>query len=406
MKKRICSKCQFTGTENLFCKGSNICRECNKKYQKQQRLEKGDKLNAKRRAEYGKTKEQKVEERNIKLISDRKCNTCFNIQSFDCFVGGRRKCKACQSIEAAAIQKNNKNKLPNFNLCDSTFTEKQDNSNILKTCKTCLQDKTYSEFHARKHKLGLWHYTPSCIGCTRNNRRQNYVKKTGRTSKIKPGKSFKTFGDTKICTGKISCNISKNIDEFYSIKKEDGRIYYTPNCKRCRIDSEEDNRGIYKIKNKEKINKTRTARAKARRLTDFNFKLKSNVSSLIRHYLKNNGSSKNGKSCIKYLDYTIIDMIIYIQSLFSHPDNLTPDGKVWMNCDNNGAYNLYTWDDDDPTTWTWQLDHIIPQSDLPYTSMEDDNFKKCWSLENLRPYSAKQNVLDGANRTRHTKGIK
>lgn len=27
--------------------------------------------------------------------------------------------------------------------------------------------------------------------------------------------------------------------------------------------------------------------------------------------------------------------------------------------------------------------------------MEDENFKKCWALSNLRPLSAKQNVLDG-----------
>jgi hypothetical protein len=46
-------------------------------------------------------------------------------------------------------------------------------------------------------------------------------------------------------------------------------------------------------------------------------------------------------------------------------------------------------------------DHIIPQSKLQYTSMKDENFKKCWSLENLRPLSAKQNVIDGATRIRH-----
>jgi len=27
--------------------------------------------------------------------------------------------------------------------------------------------------------------------------------------------------------------------------------------------------------------------------------------------------------------------------------------------------------------------------------MEDENFKKCWALENLCPLSAKQNLLDG-----------
>ena len=46
---------------------------------------------------------------------------------------------------------------------------------------------------------------------------------------------------------------------------------------------------------------------------------------------------------------------------------------------------------------------LIPQSDLPYTSMEDTNFKKCWALENLRPYPAKQNYLDGVYRVRHKK---
>ena len=74
-----------------------------------------------------------------------------------------------------------------------------------------------------------------------------------------------------------------------------------------------------------------------------------------------------------------------------------------MNWSNNGVFNSKTWDDNDPTTWTWQLDHIIPQSDLPYTSMEDENFKKCWALNNLRPLSAKINCIDGATRRRHKK---
>jgi hypothetical protein len=35
--------------------------------------------------------------------------------------------------------------------------------------------------------------------------------------------------------------------------------------------------------------------------------------------------------------------------------------------------------------------------------MDDENFKKCWALENLRPYSAKQNIIDGVTRVRHKK---
>jgi hypothetical protein len=65
-----------------------------------------------------------------------------------------------------------------------------------------------------------------------------------------------------------------------------------------------------------------------------------------------------------------------------------------MTWNTHGIYNSKTWDDNDVSTWRWQIDHIIPQSILPYTSIEDNNFKKCWALENLRPYSAKQNILD------------
>jgi hypothetical protein len=52
---------------------------------------------------------------------------------------------------------------------------------------------------------------------------------------------------------------------------------------------------------------------------------------------------------------------------------------------------------------TWNLDHIVPRSDLPYASMTEDNFKKCWALSNMRPYSAKQNMIDGTTRARHAK---
>lgn len=70
-----------------------------------------------------------------------------------------------------------------------------------------------------------------------------------------------------------------------------------------------------------------------------------------------------------------------------------------------GKYDAKLWKDDDKSTWTWNIDHIIPQSDLPYTSMKDENFKICWSLNNLRPYSAKQNIEEGAKKIRHKKKL-
>lgn len=136
---------------------------------------------------------------------------------------------------------------------------------------------------------------------------------------------------------------------------------------------------------------------KIRKKNDPIFKFRNNISIQIIAALKRHSATKNHDSCIKWLnaieDNYLIKLIEHIENLF----------EPWMNWSNHGKYNAKTWDDSEPSTWTWNLDHIIPQSDLPYTSMEDENFKKCWAIENLRPLSSKQNLLDGVNRTRHTK---
>lgn len=130
------------------------------------------------------------------------------------------------------------------------------------------------------------------------------------------------------------------------------------------------------------------ARAKKQRAKN---PLRYAVSSAIKQALNENSSSKKGKSCFNYLPYTTQELRNYIGELF----------EPWMNWNNYGKYLAKEWDDENLSTWTWSLDHIIPQSDLPYTSMDDENFKRCWALENLRPLPAKQNVIEGTRRTRH-----
>lgn len=121
------------------------------------------------------------------------------------------------------------------------------------------------------------------------------------------------------------------------------------------------------------------------------YKLRSNISHSVYFHLRKLNSSKNGSSISKYLPYTIKELKQHLESQF----------EPWMNWNNWGVYRPEKWDDNDTSTWVWQIDHIIPCSTLPYISMEDENFKKCWDLSNLRPYSAKQNILDGRTRVRH-----
>jgi hypothetical protein len=125
---------------------------------------------------------------------------------------------------------------------------------------------------------------------------------------------------------------------------------------------------------------------------DLSFKIRQSISKTIKKYLKINGFSKTKSSFLKNLPYSIDELKVHLEKQF----------EPWMSWDNWGSYRKDAWDDSDIKTWRWQIDHIIPQSDLPYSSMEEENFKKCWELANLRPLNAKQNLLDGIYKTRHS----
>lgn len=164
---------------------------------------------------------------------------------------------------------------------------------------------------------------------------------------------------------------------------------------KTRRDSNKINKALwakqYNIVSRNKIAKYRKKYRKERYRNDPHFRLNQLVSTAIRETLQLFGSSKNGESKSKYLSYSIKELKEHLEAQF----------EPWMSWENHGICNVKTWDDDDPNTWVWNIDHIIPKADLPHTSMMDDNFKKCWALENLRPFSAKQNILDGASRIRH-----
>lgn len=111
------------------------------------------------------------------------------------------------------------------------------------------------------------------------------------------------------------------------------------------------------------------AKTRMRKLRENNpsFKISSNVSRAIRNRLTNNGHYKKCRT-FEALPYTPQQLKEHLESQFNEN----------MNWDNYGSY--------------WHIDHVYPQSLLPYESLEDDNFKKCWELNNLRPLEAIENI--------------
>ena len=141
----------------------------------------------------------------------------------------------------------------------------------------------------------------------------------------------------------------------------------------------------YAKNNKRKVLDSQNKSKRNRRRKDPVYRFRQNISRYILFALRSQRSSKNQCSILEFFPSTLKETWNHIESQF----------EWWMTRENQGRYIAAEWDDNDPATWKWQLDHIISQFNLPYTSMEDENFKKCWALSNLRPLSAKQNVLDG-----------
>lgn len=98
------------------------------------------------------------------------------------------------------------------------------------------------------------------------------------------------------------------------------------------------------------------------------FRINDSISSLVYISLKKN---KGGKTWQKILGFSMIDLVAHLEK------NFTPE----MNWQNYGSY--------------WHIDHKIPISWFKFTSVKDDEFKKCWALENLQPLEASLNIKKG-----------
>lgn len=142
----------------------------------------------------------------------------------------------------------------------------------------------------------------------------------------------------------------------------------------------------YRDKNKKFLNESKRIYIKTKKINDPSFKIKLYFSSKIHNAL--NGTNKDIIFIEQHLPYTIQELKEYLESKF----------EDWMTWKNWGKYNKNTWKDNDQSTWVWNIDHIIPQSKLKYDSLEHENFKICWGIANLRPYNAKQNLIDGDRR--------
>jgi hypothetical protein len=125
----------------------------------------------------------------------------------------------------------------------------------------------------------------------------------------------------------------------------------------------------YREKNIDKIRKIKRDYERTRKANDPLYKLIANFRTAIYQVLKENNINKNGHY-FEILGYTPYDLIEHIESKFT-------EGMTW---ENYGEFHI---------------DHIIPISSFNIQEIGDNEFMKCWSLENLQPMWGEDNIRKG-----------
>lgn len=101
------------------------------------------------------------------------------------------------------------------------------------------------------------------------------------------------------------------------------------------------------------------------------WRISSTISIRINKTLKREGISKRKRHWENLVGYTKEDLKVHLEKLFQ-------EGMTWENYGSD-----------------WHIDHIKPISSFDITSLECEEFKKCWALDNLQPLWAKENMKKG-----------
>jgi len=212
-------------------------------------------------------------------------------------------------------------------------------------------------------RQGTTHYL-ECFECgepktTRFQRRRQLCKPC--VGKLKTlADTHSEFKECKVCLETFE-NTNEN---FHWKDKKTGRLDRT--CKAC----DYDRRKQWAIDNPERDKENRAnefKRNEPRRLKNSSYRLRRRVSSCIANTMAKRGVSKDHPTWVA-LPYTPEQLKEHLQAQFDE----------YMTWENYGEY--------------WNIDHIYPQSRLPYDSLEHPNFLKCWSLENLQPLEKIENI--------------
>lgn len=244
-----------------------------------------------------------------------------------------------------------------------------------KICTKCHKGKLLEEFSKGHDKNGLTSYCKKCI----SELGKIYREKNSEQIKERQRKFQKKYRENNseklaILTKRWAENNPEKINAANKKWRENNPGYYKEYRKKN--SEKEKARGKKWAENNPK--KTKESKKKwwennrekvrlrkeKRYRNDSIYRLNHNISGGINRSLKGN---KNGYHWESLVGYTLKDLKIHLEFQFK-------DGMTWGN------------------KGKWHIDHKIPINKFNITSVECEDFKRCWALNNLQPLWRKDNL--------------
>lgn len=231
----------------------------------------------------------------------------------------------------------------------------------MKICTSCKKEKEFSDFHKRTASRDG--FALVCKTCLVAFKKQYY----SIPKNLEKDKERQRIWRQNNLEKKRNANkewVANNLTRNREYQKVWARKYRETHKRDQSLDK--DRKRQWALANPEKVRiSARKANAKARSTTKG--KLNGAIAAGVGYSLRHGGGNKKGRKWEQLVGYTVIHLKSHLEKQFSSG----------MNWENYGRY--------------WQIDHIIPISAFNFQSPEDIDFRKCWSLSNLRPLQSREN---------------
>jgi hypothetical protein len=149
-------------------------------------------------------------------------------------------------------------------------------------------------------------------------------------------------------------------------KKKNSYVWYEQNKEHRKEYLKE-----YREKNVDKIRKIKRDYERNRKHNDPTYKLIANFRTAIWTVLKENDMNKYGHY-FDILKYSPDELVVHLENQFT-------EDMTW---DNYGE---------------WHVDHRLPISSFKFQEVGDNEFMRCWGLNNLQPMWGSENIIKGDN---------